>query len=113
MCDAAGFADPAAHPGRIGRICYSAAMPAKQADLSESAAPARPQPNPKFVEMVRQRLHATVALVKAAKTMPWTGRMTIIGEDNEFRLSKTCCRRRKARRYGPSSTSRWTGCTSS
>lgn len=38
--------------------------------------------------MVRARLHATLALVKAAEAMPWTGTLSIIREDNAFRFGK-------------------------
>jgi hypothetical protein len=33
-------------------------------------------------------LHATLALVKAAKTMPWTNQLAIIREDNGFSFGK-------------------------
>ncbi len=38
--------------------------------------------------LVRARLHATLALVKSAETMPWDDTLSIIREDNAFRFGK-------------------------
>ena len=46
------------------------------------------QPNGEIVEIVRARLHATLELVQAAKTMPWTDQLAIFREDNSFRYDK-------------------------
>ena len=43
---------------------------------------------PEIVEMTRQRLHATLALVKGATTMPWDDMLRVIREDNGFRWGK-------------------------
>lgn len=40
------------------------------------------------VALVRTRLRATLALVKAAETMPWTDQLGVIREDNAFRFGK-------------------------
>ena len=63
-------------------------MPAAQADLF--ATPSRPgePPSEEIVALIRARLHATLALVKAAETMPWAGQLAIIREDNAFRFGK-------------------------
>ncbi|MDE2581935.1 MAG: hypothetical protein KGL52_09895 [Rhodospirillales bacterium] len=36
--------------------------------------------------VIRARLHATLALVKAATAMPWPDTLAIIREDNAFRF---------------------------
>jgi hypothetical protein len=41
-----------------------------------------------IVALVRARLHATLALVKAAEAMPWSDQLAIIREDNAFRFAK-------------------------
>ena len=41
-----------------------------------------------IVQIVRARLHATLALVKSAQIMPWEDQLSIIREDNAFRFSK-------------------------
>jgi hypothetical protein len=63
-------------------------MSAVQLDLFETLSPAREQPDPKYVAEVRARLHATLALVKAAESMPWQDPIKIIHEDNGFRWGK-------------------------
>lgn len=63
-------------------------MSESQPDLFGSASPVREQPSEEIVTLVRSRLHATLALVKAAETMPWTDQLTIIREDNAFRFGK-------------------------
>ncbi|HBK08794.1 MAG TPA: hypothetical protein DDZ81_23555, partial [Acetobacteraceae bacterium] len=45
-------------------------------------------PNAEFVVIVRARLQASLALVKAAKVMPWNDMPTIIREDNSVRFGK-------------------------
>jgi hypothetical protein len=61
-------------------------MSAKQLDLFGSPSP--PPPSEAYLAEVRSRLHATLALVKAAQVMPWQDEMTIIHEDNGFRRAK-------------------------
>ena len=63
-------------------------MSVLQADLFGAPSPAGEQPSAEIVALVRARLHATLALVKAANAMPWTGQLAIIREDNAFRFSK-------------------------
>jgi hypothetical protein len=63
-------------------------MSASQADLFEAPSRIGEPPSDEVVAQVRARLHATLALVKAAKTMPWTDRLAIIREDNAFRFGK-------------------------
>ena len=63
-------------------------MSASQADLFESPSRAGEQPSDEIVGLIRARLHATLALVKAAETMPWDGQLAIIREDNAFRFGK-------------------------
>lgn len=63
-------------------------MPASQADFFEAPARIPEQPSEEIVALVRARLHATLALVKAAEAMPWTDRLAIIREDNAFRFGK-------------------------
>jgi len=46
------------------------------------------QPSGEIVALVRERLHATLALVKSAKAMPWPDQLAIIREDNAFRFGK-------------------------
>jgi hypothetical protein len=41
-----------------------------------------------IVAIARTRLHATLALVKAAESMPWPDQLAIIREDNAFRFGK-------------------------
>ena len=45
-------------------------------------------PSDEIVALVRSRLHATLALVKAACAMPWPDQLAIIREDNAFRFGK-------------------------
>ena len=59
-----------------------------QADLFATASPADAVPSEEIVALVRSRLHATLAVVKAAKSMPWQDQLTIIREDNAFRFGK-------------------------
>ena len=63
-------------------------MSATQADLFGTPSPARDQPSAEIVAIVRARLHATLALVKAAEAMPWPDQLAIIREDNAFRFGK-------------------------
>ena len=62
-------------------------MSASQADLFGPARAGEP-PSEEVVGLVRARLHATLALIKAAETMPWTDRLAMIREDNAFRFGK-------------------------
>jgi hypothetical protein len=59
-----------------------------QADLFGTASPIGEQPNDEIIALVRSRLHATLALVKAADAMPWSDQLAIIREDNAFRFGK-------------------------
>jgi len=59
-----------------------------QTDLFVAPAGISGEPSDEIVAIVRERLHATLALVKSATVMPWTDMLTIIREDNAFRFSK-------------------------
>ena len=59
-----------------------------QADLFGTASQISEQPSDEIVALVRSRLHATLALVKAADAMPWPDQLAIIREDNAFRFGK-------------------------
>jgi hypothetical protein len=63
-------------------------MSALQPDLFGTSSHTREQPSDEIVALVRRRLHATLALVKAAEAMPWSDQLAIIREDNAFRFSK-------------------------
>jgi hypothetical protein len=63
-------------------------MSAPQADLFGNLPPTRETPSADYVALVRARLHATLALVRAAPAMPWSDQLTIIREDNAFRFGK-------------------------
>ncbi len=63
-------------------------MDGRQTDLFGAAAPAREGPGDEIVAMVRARLTATLALVRAAGAMPWADLLEIIREDNGFRFAK-------------------------
>jgi hypothetical protein len=63
-------------------------MSALQTDLFGSEPCAAGQPSEEIVALVRTRLHATLALVKSAKSMPWPDQLAIIREDNAFRFGK-------------------------
>jgi hypothetical protein len=63
-------------------------MTAVQGDLFGAASREPEQPSDEIVALVRRRLHATLALVKAADAMPWPDMLAIIREDNAFRFSK-------------------------
>jgi len=63
-------------------------MPHVQTDLFAQPDPPPAPPDEAIVRMVRKRLHKTLALVKAAETMPWGDVLAIIREDNEFRFAK-------------------------
>jgi hypothetical protein len=63
-------------------------MKASQADLFGKDARAAPAIDPSVLAMIRERLHRTLALVRAAESMPWADQMTIIREDNAFRHAK-------------------------
>jgi hypothetical protein len=59
-----------------------------QPDLFADHASPRPAVDPQIVEMTRQRLHATLALVQGAAAMPWDDMLRVIREDNSFRWGK-------------------------
>lgn len=65
-------------------------MHAPQADLFGAPPPgAAPPPSEEVVALVRERLRATLALVKAADAMPWgDDQLAMIREDNAFRFGK-------------------------
>jgi hypothetical protein len=63
-------------------------MSAKQSDLFAGAQDAALRPSDEVVAVIRERLRATLALVKAAEAMPWPDMLTIIREDNAFRFGK-------------------------
>ena len=63
-------------------------MSASQADLFEAPSHAGEPPSAETAALVRARLHATLALVKGAQTMPWTDPLAMIREDNAFRFGK-------------------------
>jgi hypothetical protein len=63
-------------------------MSAAQHDLFGTAPHAGEPPGEEIVVLVRARLHATLALVKAADAMPWPDQLAIIREDNAFRFGK-------------------------
>jgi hypothetical protein len=63
-------------------------MPQAQPSLFDTPSPATAPPSDEIVAMVRARLHATLALVRSAQSMPWLDLLTIIREDNAFRYGK-------------------------
>ena len=63
-------------------------MSVSQADLFGNTPGAREPPNEEIVALVRARLQAALALVKAAETMPWPDQLSIVREDNAFRFGK-------------------------
>ena len=63
-------------------------MAVAQADLCGNTPGAREPPNEEIVALVRARLQAALALVKAAETMPWPDQLSIVREDNAFRFGK-------------------------
>jgi hypothetical protein len=63
-------------------------MSVMQNDLFGPTSRANEPPSDEIVALVRGRLHATLALVKAADAMPWPDQLTIIREDNAFRFGK-------------------------
>jgi hypothetical protein len=63
-------------------------MSVLQSDLFGIAPRNSEQPSDEIVALIRSRLHATLALVKAADAMPWPDQLAIIREDNAFRFGK-------------------------
>ena len=63
-------------------------MSVSQADLFGNSPRAAEPPSDEIIALVRTRLHAALALVKAAETMPWPDRLAVIREDNAFRFGK-------------------------
>lgn len=59
-----------------------------QPDLFGPAPLRAEPPDAATLAMIRERLHKVLAMVRTAQTMPWTNQMTIIHEDNRFRMSK-------------------------
>ncbi len=59
-----------------------------QSDLFASPAPVAERPSEEVVSIIRARLHATLAVVKSARAMPWTDTLSIVREDNAFRFGK-------------------------
>ena len=60
-------------------------MRASQPDLFADPAP---RVSEEMLASIRARLHAKLALVREAATMPWSDQLTIIHEDNGFRFAK-------------------------
>ena len=63
-------------------------MSAKQADLFAVPSRTAERPSDEVVALIRARLHATLALVKSAKAMPWLDTLSVVREDNAFRFGK-------------------------
>ncbi len=63
-------------------------MSVSQPDLFGNTPDAAEPPSAEIVAIVRARLHAALALVKSAETMPWPDHGAIIREDNAFRFGK-------------------------
>ena len=59
-----------------------------QTDLFATESPRGEPPSDEVVAIIRARLHATLALVKSASSMPWTEPLAIIREENAFRFGK-------------------------
>ena len=59
-----------------------------QADLFGPASHTDARASEEIVALVRRRLNDTLALVKAADTMPWPDQLAVIREDNAFRFGK-------------------------
>lgn len=62
--------------------------PALQDDLFGAAADAPEVLPPAILALVRTRLHAALALVRGAPSMPWPDMLSVIREDNAFRYGK-------------------------
>lgn len=83
------------HDARTGQIrqgyydsdkgCYYLAMSTIQADLFSTLAAAEEKPDDQTEAYVRAQLHALLALVKSAQTMPWPDILGAIHADNSFR----------------------------
>ena len=69
-------------------LLRNATVRARQADQFETSSPAEGQPSEEVVAIVRARLRAALALVKAVEVMPWPDQLSIIREDNAFRFGK-------------------------
>ncbi len=74
----------------LAEVLLAFGMAHRQPDLfGTHEAPAPPPPaNGEVVAIIRARLHATLALVRSAATMPWDDHLAIIREDNAFRFGK-------------------------
>jgi hypothetical protein len=59
-----------------------------QPELFETQSSFAEPASDEVVAVIRARLHATLALVKSARSMPWTEPLAIIREDNAFRFGK-------------------------
>ena len=59
-----------------------------QSELFALPVPVVERPSEEVVSIIRARLHATLALVRSAATMPWPDILSIIREDNAFRFGK-------------------------
>lgn len=69
----------------------SVMQPGVQSDLFGASEPKSPAPEPLAPEiqaLVRARLHAALALVRDADSMPWPDMLSVIREDNAFRYGK-------------------------
>ena len=67
---------------------HSGQMSAPQLDLFTTTPRPTERPGDDLVAIIRARLHATLALVKSATSMPWPDTLSIIREDNAFRFGK-------------------------
>ena len=59
-----------------------------QTDLFANPSQVGEAPSDEIVAAIRTRLHATLALVKSATSMPWSEPLSIIREENAFRFGK-------------------------
>ncbi|MDP3746351.1 MAG: hypothetical protein Q8Q88_04795 [Phenylobacterium sp.] len=59
-----------------------------QTDLFATESCVAEAPSEEVAAVIRSRLHATLALVKSATSMPWREPLSIIREDNAFRFGK-------------------------
>ena len=59
-----------------------------QADLFGTTAPTPARPPADLVAILRARLHATLATVQAAQSMPWPDKLSAVLAENAFRFDK-------------------------
>jgi hypothetical protein len=63
-------------------------MAQQQSDLFGTAPAASPRPPEDLVVLIRARLHATLAMLRAAETMPWGDKLSAVLAENAFRFDK-------------------------